>query len=112
MIGEGEATLTEIIKTLISKNKGILKIEDLINVDGVAFSSDNRYYNRFTFDESLDDKKESKVKEVSKVVPIYRYNSRKYKKKTIEIFILLLYKNIRKIIRASGGIGIRASLRN
>ena len=59
VIGEGEATLTEIIKTLISKNKGILKIEDLINVDGVAFSSDNRYYNRFTFDESLDDKKES-----------------------------------------------------
>ena len=41
VLGEGEATLSEIVKILISKkkcDKKVLDFEDLINIDGIAFS--------------------------------------------------------------------------
>ena len=41
VIGEGEATLAEIVKRLMQKKDNsveILDYEDLINVDGIAFS--------------------------------------------------------------------------
>ena len=41
MLGEGEATLAEIVKRLISKkenNINSLVYEDLISIDGIAFS--------------------------------------------------------------------------
>ena len=48
IIGEGEATLAEIIKKLISNGKKRLKYEDIVNINGIAFSKDNPYYNRKT----------------------------------------------------------------
>ena len=77
VIGEGEATLAEIIKKLINTDKKKLSQDDLVTIDGVAFAEDNRYYERLTFNESPEDNKESKIEEASKVVPIYRYNRRK-----------------------------------
>ena len=41
IIGEGEATLTEIIKKLISNGKKRLNYNDVININGLAFSEDN-----------------------------------------------------------------------
>ncbi len=40
VLGEGEATLTEIIKKLISKKNENFVYEDLININGIAFSRD------------------------------------------------------------------------
>ena len=41
IIGEGEATLAEIIKKLISNGKKRLNYNDVININGLAFSEDN-----------------------------------------------------------------------
>ena len=40
VLGEGEATLAEIIKKLISKKNENFVYEDLININGIAFSRD------------------------------------------------------------------------
>ena len=38
VIGEGEVTLTEIIEKFIKNNRKKLSYDDLINIDGIAFS--------------------------------------------------------------------------
>jgi len=77
VIGEGEATLSEIIKKLIITDKKKLHHDDIANIDGIAFVKDDRYYERLTSNDLSEDIKESKSEEVSKIVPIYRYSKRK-----------------------------------
>ena len=44
VIGEGEATLEEIIKRSIDNGKKRLKYDDIININGIAFSKDHPNY--------------------------------------------------------------------
>tara|TARA_B100000686_G_C16788594_1_gene977023 strand:+ start:1794 stop:3422 length:1629 start_codon:yes stop_codon:yes gene_type:complete len=44
VIGEGEATLAEIIQKMINKDKKRLNYDDIIKINGIAFSKDNPYY--------------------------------------------------------------------
>ena len=37
MIGEGEATLAEIVDKLMSKKKKLLNYSELVKIDGIAF---------------------------------------------------------------------------
>ena len=45
VIGEGEATLAEIIKKLIDNGKKRLSYKDITNINGIAISEDNPNYN-------------------------------------------------------------------
>ena len=46
VLGEGEATLAEIIKKLIDNGKKRLSYNDIININGIAISEDNPYHSR------------------------------------------------------------------
>jgi len=48
VIGEGEATLAEIIKKLIDNGKKRLSYKDITNTNGIAVSENNPNYKRFS----------------------------------------------------------------
>ena len=80
VIGEGEATLAEIIKKLIHTDKKKLNFDELININGIAFSEDNRYQDRFTFtspEQETDEESNDINEKSSKIIPLKKYASRK-----------------------------------